>query len=86
MAGSARHCSNRATGNTCNVHCWLTVCICFEQLSSEVIPYGVSKAKISLSVRDRLKDAPNGNYVVVTGITPTPLGEGKSTTTIGYRS
>jgi len=30
-----------------------------------------------------LKDVPNGNYVVVTGINPTPLGEGKSTTTIG---
>ena len=32
---------------------------------------------------DRLQGAPNGNYVVVTGINPTPLGEGKSTTTIG---
>lgn len=49
-----------------------------------MIPYGATKAKISLDVRERLKDAPNGNYVVVTGITPTPLGEGKSTTTIGY--
>lgn len=53
------------------------------QLPEEVVPYGHSKAKIALSVRDRLKDAPNANYVVVTGITPTPLGEGKSTTTIG---
>ncbi|CAI5703319.1 unnamed protein product [Peronospora effusa] len=52
-------------------------------LPEEVIPNGSTKAKISLSVRDRLKDQPNGNYVVVTGITPTPLGEGKSTTTIG---
>ncbi|TYZ64556.1 hypothetical protein PybrP1_008623 [[Pythium] brassicae (nom. inval.)] len=52
-------------------------------LPSEVVPYGATKAKISLDVRERLKDAPNGNYVVVTGITPTPLGEGKSTTTIG---
>ena len=59
---------------------YLSVC----QLPSEVIPYGASKAKIALSVRDRLQDAVNGNYVVVTGITPTPLGEGKSTTTIGY--
>mmetsp|Transcript_16680 Transcript_16680/g.23509 ORF Transcript_16680/g.23509 Transcript_16680/m.23509 type:complete len:656 (+) Transcript_16680:142-2109(+) len=49
----------------------------------EVIPWGIAKAKISLGVRDRLKDSPNGNYVVVTGINPTPLGEGKSTTTIG---
>ena len=60
--------------------CLVLVCV---QLPSEVIPYGSTKAKISLSVRDRLKDASNGNYVVVTGITPTPLGEGKSTTTIG---
>ena len=53
------------------------------QLREEVVPYGNVKAKIALSVRDRLAHAPNGNYVVVTGITPTPLGEGKSTTTIG---
>jgi formyltetrahydrofolate synthetase len=45
--------------------------------------YGRTKAKISLKVRDRLASQPNGNYVVVTGINPTPLGEGKSTTTIG---
>ena len=49
----------------------------------EVIPWGIAKAKVSLGVRERLKDSPNGNYVVVTGINPTPLGEGKSTTTIG---
>jgi formate--tetrahydrofolate ligase len=49
----------------------------------EVYPWGISKAKISLGVCDRLKDSPQGNYVVVTGINPTPLGEGKSTTTIG---
>jgi formate--tetrahydrofolate ligase len=36
-----------------------------------------------LIVRDRRQNGPNGNYVVVTGINPTPLGEGKSTTTIG---
>jgi formate--tetrahydrofolate ligase len=52
-------------------------------LPSEVDPYGSTKAKIKLSVRDRLKDVENGNYIVVTGINPTPLGEGKSTTTIG---
>mmetsp|Transcript_12695 Transcript_12695/g.18697 ORF Transcript_12695/g.18697 Transcript_12695/m.18697 type:complete len:657 (-) Transcript_12695:98-2068(-) len=49
----------------------------------EMIPWGIAKAKIPLSVRDRRKDQPDGNYVVVTGINPTPLGEGKSTTTIG---
>jgi formyltetrahydrofolate synthetase len=52
-------------------------------LPSELELYGNIKAKVSLAVKDRLKNQPNGNYVVVTGITPTPLGEGKSTTTIG---
>ena len=39
--------------------------------------------QVNLEVRDRLKDVQDGNYVVVTGINPTPLGEGKSTTTCG---
>ena len=52
-------------------------------ISAQLEPYGSAKAKISLSVLERLKDRPNGGYVVVTGVTPTPLGEGKSTTTIG---
>ena len=49
----------------------------------EVIQWGNAKAKVSLSVRDRLASSPDGNYIVCTGINPTPLGEGKSTTTIG---
>ncbi len=52
-------------------------------LPGELEPYGSYKAKVHLSVRDRLKDTPNGKYVVVTAITPTPLGEGKTTTTVG---
>ncbi|XP_041352979.1 C-1-tetrahydrofolate synthase, cytoplasmic-like isoform X2 [Gigantopelta aegis] len=52
-------------------------------LPEEVDLYGKKKAKVSLKVIDRLKQQANGRYVVVTGITPTPLGEGKSTTTIG---
>lgn len=52
-------------------------------LPEELEPYGRHKAKVRLSVRDRLQDAPNGKYVVVTAITPTPLGEGKTTTTVG---
>uniref|UniRef100_A0A8C4PKN8 C-1-tetrahydrofolate synthase, cytoplasmic n=1 Tax=Equus asinus asinus TaxID=83772 RepID=A0A8C4PKN8_EQUAS len=52
-------------------------------LSEEVELYGETKAKILLSTLERLKHQPDGKYVVVTGITPTPLGEGKSTTTIG---
>ncbi|XP_026314814.1 C-1-tetrahydrofolate synthase, cytoplasmic isoform X1 [Hyposmocoma kahamanoa] len=51
--------------------------------SSEVAQYGKTKAKIALSVLDRLKDMRSGKYIVVAGITPTPLGEGKSTTLIG---
>src|SRR5579871_5658146 len=45
--------------------------------------YGKTKAKVHLSIRERLKDVPNGHYIVVTAITPTPLGEGKTTTTVG---
>ena len=52
-------------------------------LSSELEPYGDVKAKVNLGVLDRLKDRIDGKYIVVAGITPTPLGEGKSTTTIG---
>uniref|UniRef100_A0A8C6XGH2 C-1-tetrahydrofolate synthase, cytoplasmic n=1 Tax=Naja naja TaxID=35670 RepID=A0A8C6XGH2_NAJNA len=52
-------------------------------ISDEVELYGQCKAKISLSTLKRLKDQPDGKYIVVTGITPTPLGEGKSTTTVG---
>ncbi|XP_075222601.1 pug C-1-tetrahydrofolate synthase, cytoplasmic isoform X2 [Lycorma delicatula] len=50
---------------------------------TEIVPYGNSKAKVSLSVLKRLQAQQNGKYVVVAGITPTPLGEGKSTTTLG---
>jgi len=52
-------------------------------LPSETDLYGKKKAKVSLSTLDRLKSRNNGKYIVVAGITPTPLGEGKSTTTIG---
>jgi len=45
--------------------------------------YGKYKAKVHLDVLDRLKDRPNGKYIDVTAITPTPLGEGKTTTTVG---
>jgi formyltetrahydrofolate synthetase len=45
--------------------------------------YGKHKAKIHLDVLDRMKDRPLGHYVDVTAITPTPLGEGKTTTTVG---
>ena len=50
----------------------------------EVEPYGRTKAKISIEAIERMeKFGKRGKYVVVTAITPTPLGEGKTTTTIG---
>ena len=52
-------------------------------LEEELEPYGRWKAKVHLEVRERLKDRPNGKYIDVTAITPTPLGEGKTVTTIG---
>jgi len=45
--------------------------------------YGKYKAKVSFDAMERLQDTPNGKLVLVTAITPTPAGEGKSTTTIG---
>lgn len=52
-------------------------------LPDEVEPYGRVQAKVSLSVLDRLRDEPNGKYILVTAVTPTPLGEGKTLTTVG---
>lgn len=51
--------------------------------AGELEPYGAYKAKVDLSLLKRLDHRRDGKYVVVTGITPTPLGEGKSTTTMG---
>ncbi len=50
---------------------------------NELELYGPYKAKIKLEILERLKNKPNGIYVDVTAITPTPLGEGKTTTTVG---
>src|SRR4028118_1983115 len=46
-------------------------------------PYGSDVAKIKLEAIDELADRPKAKYVVVSAITPTPLGEGKTTTTVG---
>ncbi len=51
--------------------------------NSAVSPYGHYKAKIGLDYVDRLKSKPNGKLILVTAITPTPAGEGKTTTTVG---
>ncbi len=52
-------------------------------LPEELELYGNYKAKVRLDVLDRLMDVPDGKYIDVTAITPTPLGEGKSTTMVG---
>jgi len=52
--------------------------------NAELLPYGHYMGKIDfMPVMDRLQDRPNGKYIDVSAITPTPLGEGKSTSTIG---
>jgi len=50
---------------------------------SELELFGPYKAKIKLEILDRLAKRKNGKYIDVTAITPTPLGEGKTTTTVG---
>ncbi len=50
---------------------------------NELETYGKYKAKISLDVLDRFTDRPQAKYIDVTAITPTPLGEGKTITTVG---
>ncbi len=46
-------------------------------------PYGHYKAKVALAYLDSLKDRKNGRLILVTAMTPTPAGEGKTTTTVG---
>ena len=52
-------------------------------LPEELEPYGSVKAKVKLSILNRLAGRPQGKYIDVTAITPTPLGEGKTTTSVG---
>jgi formyltetrahydrofolate synthetase len=52
-------------------------------LKEEIIPYGKVARLDYAKIMSRLKDKPDGKYIQVTGMTPTPLGEGKSTTTCG---
>ena len=49
----------------------------------ELLPYGKTPKLDYLKIMERLKDKPAGKYIEVTAITPTPLGEGKSTTSLG---
>ncbi|MBR0401711.1 MAG: formate--tetrahydrofolate ligase [Lachnospiraceae bacterium] len=52
-------------------------------LPDEIIPYGKTPKLDFLKIMERLKDKPDGKYIEVTAISPTPLGEGKSTTSLG---
>lgn len=52
-------------------------------LEDELELYGKYKAKVSLSVLERLAERPDGKLILVTAVTPTPLGEGKTVTTLG---
>jgi len=49
----------------------------------DLIPFGHTKAKVSLDYVDSLKSKPDGKLILVTAINPTPAGEGKTTTTVG---
>jgi formate--tetrahydrofolate ligase len=52
-------------------------------LPEELESYGPYKAKVKLDILERLANRPDGREIIVTAITPTPLGEGKTTTTVG---
>ncbi len=52
-------------------------------LPDEIIPYGKTPKLDFIKIMERLKDKPDGKFIEVTAITPTPLGEGKSTTSLG---
>ena len=50
---------------------------------SALVPYGLDKAKVTAGFIDGLADRPDGKLILVTAMTPTPAGEGKTTTTVG---
>ncbi|MEP6757452.1 MAG: formate--tetrahydrofolate ligase [Chthonomonadales bacterium] len=54
-----------------------------ELLDEEILPYGRSKAKITIAALKRISSNPQGKLIVVTAISPTPAGEGKTVTSIG---
>ena len=51
--------------------------------ADDLEPYGHYKAKLSSELLEKVKDRPDGKLILVTAITPTPAGEGKTTTTVG---
>ena len=61
--------------------CWIAPKL--DIAEKDLVPYGSDKAKLSWEWMDSIKDKEDGNLVLVTAITPTPAGEGKTTTTVG---
>lgn len=51
--------------------------------ADEIVPYGHHKAKLGLAAARRFSSAPKGKLILITAISPTPAGEGKTTTTVG---
>ncbi len=51
--------------------------------ADSIIPYGHDKAKITYDYLESIEDNPDGKLILVTAISPTPAGEGKTTTTVG---
>ena len=51
-------------------------------LPEELVPFGLDRGKVKLSILDRLASRPDGKLIIVTAITPTKAGEGKTTTSV----
>lgn len=75
--------SDLAIAQAAKLHPIQDIAALFGLQDDEFDPYGRHVGKVSLGVLERLKDRPNGKYIDVTAITPTPLGEGKTLTTVG---
>ncbi|QYK13363.1 formate--tetrahydrofolate ligase [Shewanella rhizosphaerae] len=60
-----------------------SIATAFGILPHELSPYGRTKAKVDLAITNRIKDNKHGKLVIVTAVTPTPFGEGKTVTSIG---
>ncbi|MCD6308214.1 MAG: formate--tetrahydrofolate ligase, partial [Candidatus Latescibacteria bacterium] len=75
--------SDLAIAQRANMKHILDIAAMLDIAEDDVELYGKYKAKVSLDVIGRLEDRPQAKYIDVTAITPTPLGEGKTVTTIG---
>ena len=84
---AARHALSRATSRSRSARaCGRSCPLARERLGipeESLEPYGRYKAKVSLDYVAQLADRPDGKLILVTAISPTPAGEGKTTTTVG---